>query len=174
MLGIDCRGREVSWEELHTFLTAAEPAGGVSYRVVLCESCVVVQSLSLVWLFEAPWTASRVSLSFPISQSLLKLVSIESIMPSNHLVLCRSLLLLPSIFPSIRVLSNESTLHITWPKYWHFSLSISPSIEYSGLISLVQEEKSSLWEDLRPFSKQRKSLLVCDKILDLLGAFFFF
>ena len=181
MLGIDCRGRQVSWEDLHTFLTAAEPAGGVSYRLVLCESCVVVQSLSFVWLFETPWTAAcRVSLSFPISQSLLKLMSIESVMPSSHLVLCHPPLLLPSIFPSIRVLSNESALNIMWPKYWCFSLSISPSNKYSGLISLVQEwelcpkEKSSLWEDRRPFNKQRKPLLVCDKILDLLRVFFFF
>ena len=107
-------------------------------------------------------------------------MSIESVMPSSHLVLCHPPLLLPSIFPSIRVLSNESALNIMWPKYWCFSLSISPSTKYSGLISLVQEwelcpkEKSSLWEDRRPFNKQRKPLLVCDKILDLLGAFFFF
>ena len=83
-----------------------------------------------------PWTAARqASLSITNSQSLLKLMSTESVMPSSHLILCCPLLLLPSIFPSIRVFSNESTLHIRWPKYWSFSFSISPSSEYSGLIS---------------------------------------
>ena len=97
---------------------------------------VVVQSLSPVWLFATPWTATRqASLSFTISQTLLKLMPIESVMPSSHLVLCHPLLLLPSIFPSIRVISNESALHIKWPKYWSFSFSISPFNEYSGLIS---------------------------------------
>ena len=96
----------------------------------------VVRSLSHVWLFATPWTAAcQASLSFIISQSLLKLMSIESVMPSNHLFLCYPLLLLPSIFPSIRVFSNESGLHIRWPKYWSFSFSISPSSEYLGLIS---------------------------------------
>ena len=79
--------------------------------------------------------ASQVSLSFTNYRSLLKLMSIESVMPSNHLILCHPLLLLPSIFPSIRIFSNESTLHIRWPKYWSFSFSISPSNEYLGLIS---------------------------------------
>ena len=83
-----------------------------------------------------PWAAARqASLSITNSQSLLKLMSIESVMPSNHLILCRPLLLLPSIFPSIRVFSSESALHIRWPKYWSFSFSSSPSSEYSGLIS---------------------------------------
>ena len=83
-----------------------------------------------------PWTAARqASLSLIYSQSLLKLMSIELVMPSNHLILCRPLLVLPSIFPSIRVFSNESVLLIRWPKYWSFSFSISPSNEYSGLIS---------------------------------------
>ena len=96
---------------------------------------VVVQSLSHVWLFVTPWTAARqASLSLTISLSLLKLISIESVMPSNHLVICRPLLLLPSIFPSIRVISNESALHIRWPMNWSFSFSISPSSEYSGLM----------------------------------------
>ena len=95
---------------------------------------VVVQSLSRVRLFVTPWTAAhQASLSFTISQMLLKLMSIESVMPSNHPVFCLPLLPLPSIFPSIRVFSNESNLHITWPEYWSFS--ISPSNEYSGLIS---------------------------------------
>ena len=97
---------------------------------------VAVQTLSRVQLFATPWTAAcPASLSFTISQKLLKLMSTESVMPSNHLILCRPLLLLPSIFPSIRVFSNESALRIRWPKYWSFSFSISPSREYSGLIS---------------------------------------
>ena len=97
---------------------------------------VVAQSLSCVLLFETPWPAAcEAFLSFTISQSLFRLLSIESIMPSNHLILCRPLLLLSSIFPSIRVFSSESALHIRWPKYWSFSFSISPSNEYSGLTS---------------------------------------
>ena len=93
-----------------------------------------VQLLSYVQLFVIPWTAaSQPSLSFTIFSSLLKLMSIESVMPSNHLILCHPLLLMPSIFPSIRVFSNESALHIRWPKYCSFS--ISPSNEFSGLIS---------------------------------------
>ena len=96
----------------------------------------VVQSLSHVQLFVTSWTAAcQASLSFTISQSLLKLMSIELVMPSNHLILCHPLPLLPSIFPSIRVFSNESALCIGWPKYWSFIFSISPSNEYSGLIS---------------------------------------
>ena len=97
---------------------------------------VVVQSLSCVQYFATPWTvAHQASLSFTISQSLLKLMTIELMMPSNHLILRHPLLFLPSIFPSIKVFSNESTLCIRWPKYWSFSFSISPSNEYSGLIS---------------------------------------
>ena len=96
-----------------------------------------VQSLSHVRLYVTPWTtAHQASLSITNSWSLLKLIWIESVMPSNHLILCGPLLLLPSIFPSIRAFSNESALHIRWPKYWSFSFSISPSNEYSGLISL--------------------------------------
>ena len=95
-----------------------------------------VQSLSHVWLFVTPWTAARqASLSITNSWSLLKLMSIESMIPYNHLILCRPLLLPPSIFPSIRVFSNESVLCIRWPKYWIFSFNKSPSNEYSGLIS---------------------------------------
>ena len=95
-----------------------------------------VQLLSCVQLFVTPWTAAhQAALSITKSQSLFKLMSIESVMPSNHLILCRPLLLLSSIFPSIRVFSSESVLHIRWPKYWSFSFSISPSNEYSGLIS---------------------------------------
>ena len=96
-----------------------------------------VQSLSCVRLFVTTQTAARqVSLSFTNSQSLLKLMFIESVMPSSHLILCHPCLLPPSIFPSIRVFSNESVLHIRWPKDWSFSFSINPSKEYSGLISL--------------------------------------
>ena len=91
---------------------------------------------SRVRLFATPWTAAhQASLSITSSRSLLKLMSIESVMPSNHLILCRPLLLVPSIFPSIRVFSNESALCIRWPKYWSFSFNISPSSESSGLIS---------------------------------------
>ena len=113
-----------------------------------------VQSLSRVQLFATPWTAAcEASLSITNSQSLLKLVSIESVMPSNHLILCHPLLL-PSIFPNIRVFSNDSTLCIRWPKYWSFSFSISPSNEYSGLISFRMD-----WLDLFAIHGTLKSLL---------------
>ena len=96
-------------------------------------------------LFTTPYTAARqASLSIANSQSLLKLISIELVMPSNHLILCHPLLLLPSVFPSIRVFSNESALCIRWPKYWSFSFSISPSNEYSGLISFRMDWLISL------------------------------
>ena len=105
---------------------------------------VVVQSLSCVLLFATPWTAApQASLSFTISRSLLKFMSIELMISSNHLVLCHPFLLLPSIFPSFRVFSNESVLCIRWPKDWSFSYSISSSNEYSGLISLRMD-----WLDL--------------------------
>ena len=104
---------------------------------------VVVQSLSPVQLLETPWTSGhRASLSITNSLSSLKLMSIESVMPSNHLILCRPLLPLPSIFPSIRVFSNESVLHIRWPKYWSFNFS--PSNEYLGLISFRMDWFASL------------------------------
>ena len=116
---------------------------------------VVVQSLSCVPLFETSWTVVRqASLSSPSYQSLLKLMSTESGMLSNHLILCRPLLHLPSIFPSIRVVSNELALHIRWPKYWCFSFSISPSNEYSGLISFRID-----WLDLLAVQGTFKSLL---------------
>ena len=100
------------------------------------ELAVGIQSLSRVWLFATPWTAAcQASLSFTVSCSLLKPMSIASVMPSNHLILCHPLLLLPSIFPSIRVFSNESVLHIRWPRHWSFSFSVSPSSEYSGELS---------------------------------------
>ena len=118
---------------------------------------VVVLSLTHVQLFVTLWTAalqsagSQSSLSFTISQSLFKLLSIESVMPSNHLILCHPLSPLTSIFPSIRVFSNESTLCLKWPKYWSFSFSTSPSNEYSGLISY--------WFDLLVVQGTLKSLL---------------
>ena len=114
-----------------------------------------VQMLSHVRLLATPWAAAcQASLSITNSRSLLKLMSIESVMPSNHFTLCRPLLLLPSIFPSIRVFSNESFLHIRWPKYWSFSFSISPSNEYSGLISFRMD-----WLDLLAVQGTLKSLL---------------
>jgi len=107
-----------------------------------------VQLLSLVQLFVTPWTtAHQASLSITKSQSLLKLMSIESVMPSNHLILCHTLLLPTSIFPSIRVFSKESVLRITWPKYWSFSFSINPSNEYSGLISFRMDWLELDWLD---------------------------
>ena len=114
-----------------------------------------VQSLSHVQLFVTPWTVARqVSLSITNSQGLLKLMSIKLVMPSNHLILCHPLLLLPSIFPSIRVFSNESVLCIRWPKYWSFSFSNSPSNEYSGLISFRMDQF-----DLLAVQRTLKSLL---------------
>ena len=114
-----------------------------------------VQSLSHVQLFAIPWTAARqASLSVTNSQSLLKLISIESVMPCNHLILCHPLLLLPSIFPSIRVFSSKSDFHIRWPKYWRFSFNIRPSNEYSGLISFKMD-----WLDLLAVQGTLKSLL---------------
>ena len=113
-----------------------------------------VQFLSHVRLFVTPWTAAcQASLSFTKSWSLLKPMSIESVMPSNPLILCHPLLLLPSIFPSNRVFSNESGLRIRWPKYWSFSFSISPSIEYSGSISFRMD-----WLDLLTVQGTLKSL----------------
>ena len=115
----------------------------------------VVQSPSCVWLTVTLWTvASQVSLSFTISLSLLRLMPIESVMPSNHLILCHPLLLFPSIFPSIRVFSSESALRIRWPKYWSFSFSISPSNEYSGLISFRND-----WFEILAVQVTLKSLL---------------
>jgi len=116
-----------------------------------CSFLVLLQSLSPVQLFVTPWTAARqASLSFTITQSLLKLMSIESVMPSNHLILCRPLLLLPSIFPSIWVFSSESVLPIRWPKSWSFSFSINSS----GLISIRMD-----WIDLLAVQGTLKSLL---------------
>ena len=116
---------------------------------------VVAQSLSHVQLFITPWAAAHQgSLSFTISRSLLKLMYIESVMPSNHLILCHPLLLLPSVFPSIRVFSSESIVCIRWPKYWSFNFSISLSNEYSGLISFGID-----WFDLFAVQGTLKSIL---------------
>ena len=131
---------------------------------------VIIQSLSRVWLFATPWiSACQAFLSFIISWSFLKLMSIESVMSSNHLILCHALLL-PSIFPSIRVFSNDLALHIRWPKYWSFSFSINPSNEYSGLISF----RIYLF-DLLVVQGTLKSLLQCHSSKAstlLLSAFF--
>ena len=114
-----------------------------------------VQLLSHVQLFATPWSAAcQAFLSFTISWSLLKFMPIESVMPSNHLIFCRPLLFLPSIFPSIRVFSNESVLHIRWPKYWSFRFYISSSNEYSGLISFRMD-----WLDLLAVQGTLKRLL---------------
>ena len=114
-----------------------------------------VQSLSHVQLFATPWTAAlQASLSIANSQSSLKLMSIESVMPSNHLTLCRRLLLLPSVLPSIRVFSSESALRTRWPKYWSFSFNISPSNEHPGLISFRMD-----WLDFLAVQGTLKSLL---------------
>ena len=114
-----------------------------------------VQSLSHVWLFVTPWTAAhQASLSITNSQSLLKLMSIESVMPSNHLIFYHPLLPPPSVFPSIRVFSNKSVPRIRWPKYWSFSFSVSPSNEYSGLISSRID-----WLDILAVQGTLKSLL---------------
>ena len=119
--------------------------------------CLLISSVVAQWrpTPSAPWTAAcQASLSITNSQSLLKLMCIESVMPSNHLILCHPLLLLPSISPSIRVFSKESVLRIRWPKYWSFSFSISPSSEYSGLISFRMN-----WFDLLAVQGTLKSLL---------------
>ena len=114
-----------------------------------------VQSLSHVGLFATPWTAAcQATLSITNFHSLLKLMSMVSVMPSNHLILCHPLLLLPSIFPNISVFSNKSSLHIRWPKYWSFSFSISPFNEHSGLISFRMD-----WLDLLAVQGTLKSLL---------------
>ena len=137
------------------------PSGGqnigisASASVVLMNQFSSVQSLSRVWLFVTPWTAAhKASLSITNSHSLLKLMSIESVMPSNHLILCWPLLLLPSIFSSIRAFSNESVLRIMWLKYWSFSFNISPSDEHPGLISFRMD-----WLDLLAVQGTLKSLL---------------
>ena len=128
--------QDVPWQLTACFLGGCAGLWRDPYRFTTSS----FQPLSWVWFFAAPWTAAcQASLSFTIPWSLLKLMSIESVMPSSHLILCNLLLLLPSIFPNIRVFSNESVLHIRWPKYWNFSFSIISSKEYSRLISFKVE-----------------------------------
>ena len=137
---------------LHRYITL--------FYMFLCKDTLFVyfssvQSLSHVRLFATPWTAARqASLSITSSRSLLKLMCIELVMPSNHLILCRPLLLLPSIFPSIRVFSSESAFRIRWPKYWSFSFSMSPFSEHPGLISFRMD-----WLDLLAVQGTLRSLL---------------
>ena len=131
--------------------------GGECYSCVLGpQGCIaVVQSLSHVQLFATPWTAvCHVPLSFTISWSLLRFMSTELVMISNYLILCHPLLLLPRIFPNIGIFSNESVFRIMWPKYWCFSFSISPSNQYSGLISFRID-----WFDLLAIQGSLKNLL---------------
>ena len=130
--------------------------GKLRFFVLNCVNTVqFIQSLSCVWLFSTPWTsACQASLSLTNSRSLPKPMFIESVMPSNHLILCRPLLFLSSIFPSIRVFSDQSALHIWWPKYWSFSFNISPSSEHPGLISFKMD-----WLDLLAVQGTLKSLL---------------
>ena len=128
---------------------------GIGSKLMIQHQFSSVQSLCRVWLFAAPWiTAHQFSLSNTNSWSSLKLISIESVMPSSHLILCRPLLLLPPIPPSIRVFSNESTLRMRWPKYWSFSFSIIPSKEIPGLICFRMD-----WLDLLAVQGTLKSLL---------------
>ena len=148
--------RLYTWEGLNLYSSSItlvfQIIPDVTFNSLKYSVVVVVQSLSQVRLFVTSWiTAHQGSLSFTISWSLLKLMSIELVMPSNHLVLCHPLLLLPSLFPSIRVFSNELALHIRWPKYW--SLSINPSNEYSGLISFMIN-----WFDLLAVQRTLKTL----------------
>ena len=129
--------------------------GGCVLKRLLPISSNLVQSPCCVRFFGTPWTAAcQASLSLTISQSLSKFMCIASVMPSNHLILCHPLLLLPSIFPSIRIFSSESALHFRWPKYWSFSFSISPSNEYSGLSPFRID-----WFDLLAVQGTLKSLL---------------
>ena len=140
-------------ESCNKFILSSPSWQTVFFLIVI----VFIQSLSCVWLFATPWTAAhQASLSSTVSQNFLKLMFIESVTPSNHLILCHPLLLLPSIFPSIRVTSNESAPCIRWPKDWSFSfsISISPSSEYSGLISFRID-----WFDLLAVQGTLKSLL---------------
>ena len=146
---------------MFTFVPTPHKYEGITSVPQLCQWELVLtvhfvfQSISCVWLFVIPWTAARqTSLFFTMSKSLLKLMSAESVMPSNHLILCCPLLLLPSISPSIRVFSNELTLVIRWPKDWSFSFSFSPSNGYSGLISFRID-----WFDLLAVQGTLRSLL---------------
>ena len=151
------------------------------YHSVFCDSVgfknIVVQLLSHVWLFVTPWTAAcQASLSLTISQILPKFMSIESVMLSNCFILCYPLLLLPSIFPSMRVFSNDSAVHIRWPKYWSFSFSLSPSKEYTGLFpfgltGLISLQSKGLSKNLlHPGSDEGLAAFfnICRRVLSLL------
>ena len=144
--------------KLHTFSFLEKLSTAVLLHFLTCWSLlsfILVQLLSCVQLFATPWTgALQASLYITISQRPLTFMSIESVMPPNHLILCHPLLVLPLIFPSTSVFSNESVLHIRWPKDWSFSFRISPSDEYSGLISFRMD-----WLDLLAFQGTLKSLL---------------
>ena len=145
-----------------------KPYRGTDFLIKQMGWCVVlrknsvVQSLSCVWLFMTPWAAAYQSfLSFTISWSLLKLMSFELMIPSNHLILCCPLPLLLSTFPSIRVLSNESVLHIRWPEHWSFSFSINPSNEYSGLISFrIDWFDLAVWRTLKCLLQHHSSSIL--------------
>ena len=138
-----------------TFLSLSEGFRYVTLICLLGRGGYLVQLLRRVRLFATPWiTARQASLSITNSQSLLKLMPVKSVMPSSHLILCRPLLLLSPVPPSIRVFSNESTLHMRWPKYWSFSFSISPSSEHPGLIYFRMD-----WLDLLAVQGTLKSLL---------------
>ena len=167
-----CSQKEVSLRYIREFIKNVAIWGNI------CGISVQFSSVAqYVRLFVTPWTAvCPASLSITNSWSLHKLMCIELVMPSNHLILCHPLLLLPSIFPSIRIFSNESVLHIRWPKYWSFSFSISPSNEYSGLISFrmdqldllaVQGTLKSLWylATFKDVSLVVISILALDKYL---------
>ena len=147
---LELKNREMKESE---WLSWSHAVKGLKAKV---KDRVVVQSLSCVQLFTTPWTAAlQASLSFTVSQSLLKLASVESVVPSSRLILCRPLLLLPSIFPSIRVFSNESALLIRWPKYWCFSF---------GLL-IIQEEMRNCW---RLLSKKSDKIILHFKLSNLL------
>ena len=149
------RQKDRTLKEEFSRSVGAQYATGDQWRYNFRKNEETVQSLSHVQLFATPWTAARqASLSITNSQSLPKPMSIVSVMPSYHLILCRPLLLLPSVFPSIRAFSNESALHITWPKYWSFSFNISPSSEHPGLISFRLD-----WLDLLAVQGTLKSVL---------------
>ena len=145
----------MSFYNSSSYLLSYQPLHPKLYILLKNSEFSSVQWLSRVWLFATPWTAaSQASLSITNFRSLLKLMSIDSVMPSSHLILCHPLLFLPSIFPSIRVLSSESALCIRWPKYWSFSFSISPSNEHPGLVSFSMD-----WLDLLVVQGTLKSLL---------------
>ena len=154
-------GMAVKWS------THKNPSADHWYEVWIQYQFSSVQSLSRVQLFVTPWIAARqASLSITNSQSLPKLMSMESVMPSSHLILCCLLLLLTSIFPSIRVFSNESTLRIRWAKYWSFSFSISPSKEHPGLISFrwtgwISLQSKGLFKSLIQHHSSKTSILRC-------------